>query len=85
MQDRTTSEPFHLELMPVHPKQSPVVGVFFWNQLSLLLVGADFVIVQATDENEDVSNSQQTSRRESGPGVSLLAQPAKNGIHEGVF
>ena len=53
------SEPFHFELATVLLQPPPLVRIFFWHQL-LLLVGGDFAIVEAMDESKGVPDSQQT-------------------------
>ena len=53
------SEPFHFELATVLLQPPPLVRIFFWHQL-LLLVGGDFAIVEAMDESEGVPDGQQT-------------------------
>ena len=39
---------------------SPLVRVFFWDRLLLLLAGGDFTIVETMNEGEGVSDGQQT-------------------------
>jgi len=60
VQEQSTSDPFHLELTTMLLQPPPLVRVFFWDWLLLLLTGRDFVIVKAMDESEGVSDDQQT-------------------------